>query len=165
MQLWTSSAQRLEVRSTSRLCSLPGSRSSWTPSAKLASVVVTHSSSSNYPLVLHGIDDQQKYVNLDVSDGLCSACDTSSTRMCRKPSTSFARFLTNLARDQRWRFCAYILLGICGFSHFLNPPVTVPVLMVVWVRNVGIGMDVYVYRITHRLKWYKPPTKTPEETR
>jgi endonuclease-3 len=37
--------------------------------------------------------------------------------------------------------------------------------MVVWVRNVGIGMDVYVYRITHRLKWYKPPTKTPEETR
>ena len=35
-----------------------------------------HSSSSNYPLVLHGIDDQQKNLNLDMSDRLCSACET-----------------------------------------------------------------------------------------
>ena len=32
-------------------------------------------------------------------------------------------------------------------------------------RNVGIGVDVHVHRITNRLAWHKPPTKTPEETR
>lgn len=32
-------------------------------------------------------------------------------------------------------------------------------------RNAGIGVDVHVHRITNRLKWHKPPTKTPEETR
>ncbi|KAI0255240.1 DNA glycosylase [Lactifluus subvellereus] len=34
-----------------------------------------------------------------------------------------------------------------------------------WDINVGIGVDVHVQRITNRLKWHKPPTKTPEETR
>ncbi|KAI0270291.1 DNA glycosylase [Russula aff. rugulosa BPL654] len=34
-----------------------------------------------------------------------------------------------------------------------------------WDINVGIGVDVHVHRITNRLKWHKPPTKTPEETR
>ena len=33
------------------------------------------------------------------------------------------------------------------------------------IRNVGIGVDVHVHRITNRLKWHKPPTKNPEETR
>lgn len=33
------------------------------------------------------------------------------------------------------------------------------------VSNAGIGVDVHVHRITNRLKWHKPPTKTPEETR
>jgi len=56
-------------------------------------------------------------------------------------------------------------LGISEFSHVLNPPVIVPVLMMIWDRNVGIGVDVHVHRITNRLKWHKPPTKTPEETR
>lgn len=32
-------------------------------------------------------------------------------------------------------------------------------------RNVGIGVDVHVHRITNRLGWHKPPTKNPEETR
>ena len=54
---------------------------------------------------------------------------------------------------------AYLLLVIRGFSHFLNPPVTVPALMVIRVRNV----DVFMHRIMRRLKWHKPPTKTPEE--
>lgn len=31
--------------------------------------------------------------------------------------------------------------------------------------NAGIGVDVHVHRITNRLGWHKPPTKTPEETR
>ena len=35
----------------------------------------------------------------------------------------------------------------------------------VGIRNVGIGVDVHVHRITNRLKWHKPPTKNPEETR
>lgn len=31
--------------------------------------------------------------------------------------------------------------------------------------NAGIGVDVHVHRITNRLKWHKPPTITPEQTR
>ena len=31
--------------------------------------------------------------------------------------------------------------------------------------NLGIGVDVHVHRITNRLGWHIPPTKTPEETR
>lgn len=31
--------------------------------------------------------------------------------------------------------------------------------------NDGIGVDVHVHRISNRLGWHKPPTKTPEETR
>ncbi|KAL5528872.1 hypothetical protein ACEPAG_4846 [Sanghuangporus baumii] len=34
-----------------------------------------------------------------------------------------------------------------------------------WNINDGIGVDVHVHRITNRLRWHKPPTKTPEETR
>ncbi|KAI9508452.1 DNA glycosylase [Russula earlei] len=34
-----------------------------------------------------------------------------------------------------------------------------------WDINVGIGVDVHVHRITNRLRWHKPPTKNPEETR
>lgn len=30
---------------------------------------------------------------------------------------------------------------------------------------MGIGVDVHVHRITNRLGWHKPPTKTPEATR
>lgn len=31
--------------------------------------------------------------------------------------------------------------------------------------NDGIGVDVHVHRITNRLRWHKPATKNPEETR
>ncbi|KAJ3983238.1 DNA glycosylase [Lentinula detonsa] len=34
-----------------------------------------------------------------------------------------------------------------------------------WGLNMGIGVDVHVHRITNRLGWHNPPTKTPEETR
>ncbi|KAE9397663.1 DNA glycosylase [Gymnopus androsaceus JB14] len=34
-----------------------------------------------------------------------------------------------------------------------------------WGLNIGIGVDVHVHRITNRLGWHKPTTKTPEETR
>lgn len=34
-----------------------------------------------------------------------------------------------------------------------------------WDINAGIGVDVHVHRITNRLKWHKPPTNTPEQTR
>ncbi|KAJ3807857.1 DNA glycosylase [Lentinula aff. lateritia] len=34
-----------------------------------------------------------------------------------------------------------------------------------WGLNVGIGVDVHVHRISNRLGWHDPPTKTPEETR
>lgn len=38
----------------------------------------------------------------------------------------------------------------------------------VWLilgSNAGIGVDVHVHRITNRLKWHKPPTQNPEQTR
>lgn len=56
-----------------------------------------------------------------------------------------------------------MLLGICSSSYF-NDAMLCPWLTV-RVRNVGIGVDVHVHRISNRLKWHKPPTKTPEETR
>ncbi|TRM69721.1 DNA glycosylase [Schizophyllum amplum] len=34
-----------------------------------------------------------------------------------------------------------------------------------WNIYDGIGVDVHVHRITNRLKWHTPPTKTPEATR
>jgi len=34
------------------------------------------------------------------------------------------------------------------FSHVLNPLAIVPPLMAIWDRNVGIGVDVHVHRIT-----------------
>ncbi|KAJ7596644.1 DNA glycosylase [Mycena floridula] len=34
-----------------------------------------------------------------------------------------------------------------------------------WDINIGIGVDVHVHRITNRLGWHRPPTKTPEQTR
>lgn len=36
-------------------------------------------------------------------------------------------------------------------------------LQVAWNKNLGIGVDVHVHRITNRLGWVS--TKTPEETR
>jgi hypothetical protein len=30
-------------------------------------------------------------------------------------------------------------------------------------QKCGIGLDVYMHHITHRLKWHKPPTKIPGE--
>lgn len=38
-------------------------------------------------------------------------------------------------------------------------------LQVAWNLNLGIGVDTHVHRITNRLGWNRPPTKTPEETR
>lgn len=37
--------------------------------------------------------------------------------------------------------------------------------MLISPSNAGIGVDVHVHRITNRLKWHKPPTQTPEQTR
>ncbi|RKP37579.1 DNA glycosylase, partial [Dimargaris cristalligena] len=38
-------------------------------------------------------------------------------------------------------------------------------LQVAWKKNVGIGVDVHVDRISHRLKWVDSEAKTPEHTR
>ena len=35
----------------------------------------------------------------------------------------------------------------------------------IFESNAGIGVDVHVHRISNRLGWNRPPTKTPEETR
>lgn len=34
-----------------------------------------------------------------------------------------------------------------------------------WKSNRGIGVDVHVHRISHRLGWLSYDTKTPEQTR
>jgi endonuclease-3 len=34
-----------------------------------------------------------------------------------------------------------------------------------WKSNQGIGVDVHVHRISHRLGWLPYDTKTPEQTR
>jgi len=47
----------------------------------------------------------------------------------------------------------------------VGPKMAFLLLQVAWNLNVGIGVDVHVHRITNRLGWHKPPTKTPEETR
>ncbi|KAG5650981.1 hypothetical protein H0H81_010328 [Sphagnurus paluster] len=47
----------------------------------------------------------------------------------------------------------------------VGPKMAFLTLQVAWNLNVGIGVDVHVHRITNRLGWHKPPTKTPEETR
>ncbi|OSD02120.1 DNA glycosylase, partial [Trametes coccinea BRFM310] len=47
----------------------------------------------------------------------------------------------------------------------VGPKMAFLALQVAWKLNAGIGVDVHVHRITNRLEWHNPPTKTPEETR
>jgi len=47
----------------------------------------------------------------------------------------------------------------------VGPKMSFLCLQSAWNINDGIGVDVHVHRITNRLGWHKPPTKTPEETR
>ncbi|KAI0738033.1 DNA glycosylase [Daedaleopsis nitida] len=47
----------------------------------------------------------------------------------------------------------------------VGPKMAFLTLQVAWKLNAGIGVDVHVHRITNRLGWHKPPTKTPEQTR
>ncbi|KAH9890497.1 DNA glycosylase, partial [Cubamyces lactineus] len=47
----------------------------------------------------------------------------------------------------------------------VGPKMAFLALQVAWKINAGIGVDVHVHRISNRLGWHKPPTKTPEETR
>ncbi|KAF9651900.1 DNA glycosylase [Thelephora ganbajun] len=47
----------------------------------------------------------------------------------------------------------------------VGPKMAFLALQTAWKLNAGIGVDVHVHRITNRLKWHKPPTKNPEETR
>ncbi|EPQ50587.1 DNA glycosylase [Gloeophyllum trabeum ATCC 11539] len=47
----------------------------------------------------------------------------------------------------------------------VGPKMAFLALQVAWNLNHGIGVDVHVHRITNRLGWHRPPTKTPEQTR
>lgn len=78
------------------------------------------------------------------------------TRTSRKQSMTF---VLSPGWVPRWPSSACILLGTCElldvtFNLWFNCS-----------RNHGIGVDVHVHRITNRLGWHKPPSKTPEETR
>ncbi|KAF8872669.1 DNA glycosylase [Gymnopilus junonius] len=47
----------------------------------------------------------------------------------------------------------------------VGPKMSFLCLQIAWDVNDGIGVDVHVHRITNLLRWHKPPTKTPEQTR
>ncbi|KAF9809238.1 hypothetical protein IEO21_07467 [Rhodonia placenta] len=47
----------------------------------------------------------------------------------------------------------------------VGPKMAILTLHVAWKVNAGVGVDVHVHRITNRLGWHNPSTKTPEETR
>ncbi|KAH9930841.1 DNA glycosylase [Fomitopsis serialis] len=47
----------------------------------------------------------------------------------------------------------------------VGPKMAILALHVGWKINAGVGVDVHVHRVTNRLGWHTPPTKTPEETR
>ncbi|KZT74068.1 DNA glycosylase [Daedalea quercina L-15889] len=47
----------------------------------------------------------------------------------------------------------------------VGPKMSILALHVGWKINAGVGVDVHVHRITNRLGWHTPPTKTPEATR
>ncbi|KAF8875699.1 DNA glycosylase [Infundibulicybe gibba] len=47
----------------------------------------------------------------------------------------------------------------------VGPKMAFLALQTAWKLNVGIGVDVHVHRITNRLGWHTPPSKTPEATR
>jgi len=56
------------------------------------------------------------------------------------------------------------LEGLCELKG-VGPKMAFLTLQCAWDINAGIGVDVHVHRITNRLKWHKPPTVTPEQTR
>ncbi|WVF66948.1 hypothetical protein IAT40_001691 [Kwoniella sp. CBS 6097] len=56
------------------------------------------------------------------------------------------------------------LEGLCELKG-VGPKMAFLALQCAWDINAGIGVDVHVHRITNRLKWHKPPTTTPEQTR
>ncbi|KAK4688175.1 endonuclease III, partial [Tremellales sp. Uapishka_1] len=47
----------------------------------------------------------------------------------------------------------------------VGPKMAFLALQCAWNINAGIGVDVHVHRITNRLRWHKPQTTTPEQTR
>ncbi|EPS98376.1 hypothetical protein FOMPIDRAFT_1126762 [Fomitopsis schrenkii] len=47
----------------------------------------------------------------------------------------------------------------------VGPKMAILALHVGWKINAGVGVDVHVHRVTNRLGWHDPPTKTPEATR
>ncbi|ORY26058.1 DNA glycosylase [Naematelia encephala] len=56
------------------------------------------------------------------------------------------------------------LEGLCALRG-VGPKMAFLALQAAWNINAGIGVDVHVHRITNRLRWHKPPTQTPEQTR
>ncbi|KAI9633112.1 DNA glycosylase [Dioszegia hungarica] len=54
--------------------------------------------------------------------------------------------------------------GLCALKG-VGPKMAYLALQCAWDINAGIGVDVHVHRITNRLKWHRPPTVTPEQTR
>ena len=84
---------------------------------------------------------------------------------CR--ARSFVRRITH--RDGTWSDLYVLDSSLLLIPQ--DPPLTHPVSFSLSARdraddsNAGIGVDVHVHRITNRLKWHKPPTTNPEQTR
>ncbi|ORX36218.1 DNA glycosylase [Kockovaella imperatae] len=56
------------------------------------------------------------------------------------------------------------LEGLCELKG-VGPKMAFLALQCAWDINAGIGVDVHVHRITNRLRWHKPQTTNPEQTR
>jgi len=96
----------------------------------------------------------------DTFNKLQSDFEMTSIQIYPRPRMNYAHCLVLVPKWLSWR-CR--LLGNCERnSAFLSCQ---PKGLTIGRRNLGIGVDVHVHRITNRLGWHKPPTKTPEDTR
>lgn len=113
-------------------------------------------------MYLRTVPSSTRHIVLTINEDISSRLPRDSTmilhRMSRKLPMTCARYLEWVLR---WPSSLCKLPGTCTSVHHSRSTVSEPH----YIRNLGIGVDVHVHRITNRLGWHKPPTKNPEETR
>ncbi|KAF9809239.1 hypothetical protein IEO21_07468 [Rhodonia placenta] len=105
-------------------------------------------------------------------DALLAADDsTIGEAICKvgfwRRKTQYIKQATQILRDEFNSDVPKTVEELCSLPG-VGPKMAFLALQDAWklqVVNVGIGVDVHVHRITNRLGWHKPLTKTPEETR
>ncbi|THV06921.1 DNA glycosylase [Dendrothele bispora CBS 962.96] len=94
--------------------------------------------------------------------------DTISSAICKvgfwRRKTQYIKQTAVLLRDNHDSDVPKTVDELCALPG-VGPKMAFLALQIAWDLNHGIGVDVHVHRITNRLGWHKPPSKTPEETR